>query len=211
MISKQDIDLYLSQIKTDDPNLQHLIACMSRDLKSIIDENGYLKQNTYLSSNLITKDKMVHTYVSDGTNCEKANFTVDTQYEKEKLPILKEENGKFYVAEEGINQYGEHYGYWCPISKELYLFLKNKGADKIMEKIKTIEEMDKIICKRPTAQEIGILPLPLWNLTKCYTGEIMNGLQISYGNKNITILITDDLYLELKKLTEAPKEDIENE
>jgi len=60
---------------------------------------------------------------------------------------------------------------------------------------------------KPTAQEIGILSLPLWNLTKCYSGEIINGLQINYGNKNITILITDDLYLELKKLTETPKED----
>ena len=60
---------------------------------------------------------------------------------------------------------------------------------------------------KPTAQEIGILPLPLWNLTKCYSGEIINGLQINYGNKNITILITDDLYLELKKLTETPKKD----
>ena len=38
MITKQDIDLYLSQIKTDDANLQRLIACMSRDLKNIIDE-----------------------------------------------------------------------------------------------------------------------------------------------------------------------------
>ena len=61
--------------------------------------------------------------------------------------------------------------------------------------------------EKPTAQEIGILPLPIWNLTKCYDGAILNGLQINYGNKNITILITDDLYLELKKLTETPKED----
>ena len=38
MITKQDIDLYLSQIKTDDPSLQRIIACMSRDLKNIIDE-----------------------------------------------------------------------------------------------------------------------------------------------------------------------------
>lgn len=76
-----------------------------------------------------------------------------------------------------------------------------------MEDIKTIEEMEKIIRKRLTAQDIEVLPLPLWNLTKCYTGEIMNGLQINYGNKNITILITDDLYLELKQLTETPKED----
>ena len=38
MISKQDIDLYLSQIKTDDPTLQRLLACMSKDLKNIIDE-----------------------------------------------------------------------------------------------------------------------------------------------------------------------------
>ncbi len=58
---------------------------------------------------------------------------------------------------------------------------------------------------KPIVEEIT--PLPMWNLTKCYTGEIMNGLQINYGNKNITILITDDLYLELKKLTEIPKED----
>lgn len=72
----------------------------------------------------------------------------------------------------------------------------------------TIEEMDKILSNRPTAQEIGILPLPLWNLTKCYTGEIMNGLQINYGSQNITILITDDLYLALKKLTETPMEGI---
>ena len=76
-----------------------------------------------------------------------------------------------------------------------------------MDKINTIEEMDRILSNRPTAQEMGILPLPVWNLTKCYTGEIMNGLQINYGNKNITILISDDLYLELKKLTETPKED----
>lgn len=76
-----------------------------------------------------------------------------------------------------------------------------------MDEKLTIEEMDKILCNRPTAQEIGILPFPVWNLTKCYTGEMMNGLQINYGNKNITILITDDLYLELKKLTETPKED----
>ena len=80
-----------------------------------------------------------------------------------------------------------------------------------MEEIKTIEEMKKIIRKRPTAQEIGILPLPLWNLTKCYTGEIMNGLQINYGDKNITILITDDLYQELQKLTETTKEENTNE
>jgi len=38
MITKQDIDLYLSQIKTDDPTLQRLLACMSKDLKNIIDE-----------------------------------------------------------------------------------------------------------------------------------------------------------------------------
>lgn len=75
----------------------------------------------------------------------------------------------------------------------------------------TIEEMDKILSNRPTAQEIGILPLPLWNLTKCYTGEIMNGLQINYGSQNITILITDDLYLALKKLTETPMEEKTNE
>ena len=76
-----------------------------------------------------------------------------------------------------------------------------------MAEINTIEEMDRVLSNRPTAQEIGILPLPLWNLTKCYSGEIINGLQINYGNKNITILITDDLYLELKKLIETQKED----
>lgn len=38
MITKQDIDLYLSQIKTDDPTLQRLLVCMSKDLKNIIDE-----------------------------------------------------------------------------------------------------------------------------------------------------------------------------
>lgn len=38
MISKQDIDLYLSQIKTDDPTLQRILSCMSKDLKNIIDE-----------------------------------------------------------------------------------------------------------------------------------------------------------------------------
>ena len=38
MITKQDIDLYLSQIKTDDANLKRIIACMSKDLKNIIDE-----------------------------------------------------------------------------------------------------------------------------------------------------------------------------
>lgn len=73
-------------------------------------------------------DEIKQSYLSSGTNCEKANLTVDTQYEIEKCPILKEENGKFYVAEEGINQYGERYGYWLSISKELYLFLKNKGV-----------------------------------------------------------------------------------
>lgn len=77
--------------------------------------------------------------------------------------------------------------------------------------MENIEEMEKIILKRPTAEEIGILPLPLWNLTKCYDGAIRNGLQINYGNKNITLLIPDDLYLELKKLTETPKEDKEND
>lgn len=71
-------------------------------------------------------DEIAHNYVSSGVNYDKTNLTVDTQYEK--LPILKEENGKFYVAEEGIDQYGERYGYWLPISKELYLFLKNKGV-----------------------------------------------------------------------------------
>ena len=55
--------------------------------------------------------------------------TVDTLYEIEELPIIKEENGQFYVAEEGINQYGEHYGYWLPISKDLYLFLKNQRGE----------------------------------------------------------------------------------
>lgn len=62
-------------------------------------------------------DKIVHNYVSSGTNCEQA-----------KLPILKEENGKFYIAKEEIDQYGEHYGYWLPISEELYLFLKTTGV-----------------------------------------------------------------------------------
>lgn len=38
MISKQDIDLYLSQVKTDDTSLQRLIECMGVDLKNIIDE-----------------------------------------------------------------------------------------------------------------------------------------------------------------------------
>lgn len=60
-------------------------------------------------------------------------------------------------------------------------------------------------------QQTGVYPLPIWNLTKCWDGAILNALQISYGDKNIIILITDDLYLELKKLTETPKEDLTND
>lgn len=97
-------------------NVDRDIGCM--------DWTDEIKQS-YLSNKIVEYSKPI---ITDGTNCEKANLTVDTQYEKEKRPILKEENGKFYVAEEGINQYGERYAYWLPISKELYLFLKNKGA-----------------------------------------------------------------------------------
>ena len=69
---------------------------------------------------------------------------------------------------------------------------------------------DRFFLKPPT-EKIEILPFPMWNLTKCYDGAIQNALQINYGDKNIIILITDDLYLALKKLTETPKEETSNE
>ena len=32
-------------------------------------------------------------------------------------------------------------------------------------------------------QQTGVYPLPIWNLTKCWDGAILNALQISYGDK----------------------------
>lgn len=69
MINKKQIDLYLSQIKTDDPNLQRLIKCMGIDLKNIIDEydkamkiiedtkdsNVVLERNNLKSENIMLK------------------------------------------------------------------------------------------------------------------------------------------------------------
>ena len=61
MLSKEQVDLYLSQIKTDDPNLKHIIACMRVDFKNIIDEyNKAMKiiEDTKDSNVVLQRDKL---------------------------------------------------------------------------------------------------------------------------------------------------------
>ena len=61
MLSKEQVDLYLSQIKTDDPNLQHIIACMSVDFKNIIDEYDKamkIIEDTKDSNVVLQRDKL---------------------------------------------------------------------------------------------------------------------------------------------------------
>lgn len=61
MLSKEQVDLYLSQIKTDDPNLKHIIACMSVDFKNIIDEYDKamkIIEDTKDSNVVLQRDKL---------------------------------------------------------------------------------------------------------------------------------------------------------
>ena len=61
MLSKEQVDLYLSQIKTDDPNLQRIIACMSVDFKNIIDEYDKamkIIEDTKDSNVVLQRDKL---------------------------------------------------------------------------------------------------------------------------------------------------------
>lgn len=84
MISKQDIDLYLSQIKTDDPSLQRIITCMGVDLKNIIDEyNKAMKiiEDTKDSNVVLERDKLKN------KNWE---LTKDNSYLKQEISNLNE-------------------------------------------------------------------------------------------------------------------------
>ncbi len=61
MLSKEQVDLYLSQIKTDDTNLQRIIACMSVDFKNIIDEYDKamkIIEDTKDSNVVLQRDKL---------------------------------------------------------------------------------------------------------------------------------------------------------
>lgn len=61
MLSKEQVDLYLSQIKTDDPNLKRIIACMSKDFKNIIDEYDKamkIIEDTKDSNVVLQRDKL---------------------------------------------------------------------------------------------------------------------------------------------------------
>lgn len=59
---------------------------------------------------------------------------------------------------------------------------------------------------QPYNETPSIIYLKDWSLTKCYDGEIVNSLTIHYGNKQISILLTEDLYQEIKKMMEDKNE-----
>ena len=64
--------------------------------------------------------------------------------------------------------------------------------------------------RKPTLYTSNEMPsivyLKDWSLTKCYDGAVINSLTIHYGNKQISILLTDDLYQEIKKMMEEENE-----
>ena len=45
-----------------------------------------------------------------------------------------------------------------------------------------------------------VMPVRQWELSKCFVDEVRNTIQLNYGNKSISILITDDLYQEIQKM-----------
>ena len=121
MISKQDIDLYLSQIKTDDPVLQRIISCMSKDLKNIIDEYDKamkIIEDTKDSNVVLQRDELRRENYALKESIREIEADRNDMYKryretKQKLLMAKKmlkEDKDFKKMEKTIKYYFEIYG-----------------------------------------------------------------------------------------------------
>ena len=121
MINKKQIDLYLSQIKTDDPNLQRIIACMGVDLKNIIDEYDKAMKiiedtkdsNVVLQRDELRRENYALKRTIDELEADRNDMYKRYRETKQKLLMSKKmlkEDKDFKKMEKTIKYYFEIYG-----------------------------------------------------------------------------------------------------